>query len=434
VAWLSTSSRFRWLADLAWLAAMWGGAVWLHGPGSALLAAAAALWTLATPILWLRHAWLGVRREREAVEEAAGGPGTGTRPAARASAVPIPSGPASGAEIRVRRALVVAAVFCPLWACLLAAVAMRGEFHQTDPTRRENLEPDPYLGHRVALLPEQAAMGKTLAGTVGQRLERPDPSRKQVVLLGDSVLYGWGVADEDSPGPVLARLVRTVQVVNASVSGYSLDQYLLYLQQILPLLDPSVIVLGVYAGNDYESSGVSQWHGHSKPLFLPDGDEGLRLWRAQTPWYDCVDVLSGSLLWTYLWRWPAAGEWALEAFCRPLELPVDVHEEVVRRTLAGISALASQMGAEVLFVLLPDRNDFCRDNPYATKAGKHDRLEALLKEGGREVFLFRDTLRISCEEATGLYLPEDAAHFTARGIALLADALAAELERRFGVK
>jgi lysophospholipase L1-like esterase len=385
---------------LAWLAAWW-----LHGPVSLGLAAALALATPALPVALFWRAWRS-RADRSSA------------PAQRHWSV----------------LLAGVSAFVALWLCLLVAVLLRGEFHQTDPNRRENLISHPYLGHAVMVLPEQAAQGLSLDGSVGQRLERPDPGRQQVVLLGDSVLYGWGVEDSDSPGPALAKHIRGMQVLNASVSGYSLDQYLMYLERIAPLLDPAVIVIGIYAGNDYESSGTSQWHGHSKPLFLPDEDGGLRLWRQEVPWYDCVDLLSGSFLWTFLWRSPDFGEAVLNALCRPKELPVGTHEEVIRRTFEALSALAARVGAQILFVLLPDRNDFCADSPYHTKERKYDRLEALLREGTRDVFFFRDALDLSCDEAALLYLADDAAHFNAAGLSRLAASLASELTRRYGLE
>lgn len=323
------------------------------------------------------------------------------------------------------------------WATLLLAlgvlVTVRGDFHRAHSHRDENLASHPELGHAPTLRAGDAENGLTTEATVGQRLETPDPGRGQIVVLGDSVLYGWGVeADETAPA-YLSGLIAGRQVLNASVSGYSIDQYLLYLERKLPLLNPDVVVVGLYAGNDYESAGMSNWHGHSKPLFVQSRD-GIELWRTHTPSYNCVDVLSGSMLFKALWRFPSGTERLLNAICNVRQLQEPEHRLVVTRLLALIRKLVESHNARLLFVLAPDRNDFDLESAYVREQSRYRDLESILKEGDFDTLWFFDTIVSSGKDVHSLYLDDDAAHYTPGGNLLLARALAQELKSRWGIR
>lgn len=64
-------------------------------------------------------------------------------------------------------------------------------------------------------------------------------------------------------------------MLNLSVSGYSVEQYWLYLRRVLPSTQPKLIMVGVFTGNNLQLTGreLTPW-GHGEPLFVVEGATG----------------------------------------------------------------------------------------------------------------------------------------------------------------
>jgi len=311
---------------------------------------------------------------------------------------------------------------------LAVLVGLRGEFHRPHSHRDENISFHPGLGHAPILRPGDAERGVVLAETIGQRLERVDPERGHILLVGDSVVYGWRLEDDETAAAILDRRLPSVQVLNGAVSGYSISQYYLYLRQNLGRLRPRLVIVGIFAGNDYESTAMSNWSGHSTPLFVPEGD-GLKLWREHTPRFNCVDFLSASLLFRPLWADLKFAEWLGGLICNARTLQEPEHGEVVRRLLAEIDRLVRSHDAELLYLLLPDRWDFTEGTWYTREKTRYPHLARLLKEGGYEVHWLYDDIAATGEPVESFYLPKDSAHLSAKGHRLLGEALLLRLGR-----
>jgi lysophospholipase L1-like esterase len=90
---------------------------------------------------------------------------------------------------------------------------------------------------------------------LGLRDEPLDPatSQRQVLALGDSFTVGFGVeAGEAWPARLEQRLAERTQavglrVVNGGVSGYSVAQIRATAEELLPLLRPQLLVVGIYS-------------------------------------------------------------------------------------------------------------------------------------------------------------------------------------------
>ncbi len=340
-----------------------------------------------------------------------------------------------GGNVRIA----VAAVLETLLVVLVTLALLPGSFHRPTSHRDGNLVKDPYFGHLPVPLAEYEERGVPLDQTIGQRFEVIDMTREQVVIHGDSVLHGWGVAPEESAAAILKERIVNAQVVNASVSGYSIDQYYMYLKAFLPRTRPKVVVIGIYAGNDYQSAGMSNWRGHSKPLFVRDGD-GIKLFRERAPSYNCVDQLGGSLLFKPIWTYEAVAQKSIDVVCNVRTLSEPEHAFVVEKLLEAIDETVKKAGGRALFVLLPDRNDFnmdrfvvSPDQYYAKTLARYDQLATLLKEGGFDVLWFKDEMERASENPFSLYLPNDSAHLNVAGNRLLADVLQRELKERYGI-
>ena len=82
------------------------------------------------------------------------------------------------------------------------------------------------------------------------------PGELRVLCLGDSFVFGYGVADDEAFPEVLRglladRLERPVVVGNAGVPGYGTVEQALCLQRLRDEFDPDVVVSTIYLGNDF---------------------------------------------------------------------------------------------------------------------------------------------------------------------------------------
>lgn len=142
------------------------------------------------------------------------------------------------------------------------------------------IEPDPRRGWRnrrgfaarlVGLTPELPVFEYT--ATVDGRgfrgtgpAEKPDPDVTRILLLGDSMVWGWGVDDEDTLGAQLGGALGTgYDVVSLGTPGYSTDQELLHLVDQGFALEPELVVL-VFVLNDIEGNASGEQYGLEKPV------------------------------------------------------------------------------------------------------------------------------------------------------------------------
>jgi len=80
---------------------------------------------------------------------------------------------------------------------------------------------------------------------------------RRIVGIGDSVMFGWGVADEETYLRRLERLLRRrnpdIDVVNTAVPAYNTVQEVATLERHLDRLKPALVIWG-FIGNDYQAA------------------------------------------------------------------------------------------------------------------------------------------------------------------------------------
>ena len=125
---------------------------------------------------------------------------------------------------------------------------------------------NPAIGHEHA--PNRAAilMGVPVrTNALGLRdreftLDKPAGVRR-VLVLGDSMTFGWGAREEDSYPKVLERLLNgsggPLEVVNAGVGNYNTAQEVAYFRERGIRLNPDEVILGFYI-NDAEPTPSEQ--------------------------------------------------------------------------------------------------------------------------------------------------------------------------------
>jgi lysophospholipase L1-like esterase len=108
-----------------------------------------------------------------------------------------------------------------------------------------------------------------------------DPSRGHILTLGDSVAFGLGVNNDETISHYLENDKKInrlkYQVLNISVPGFGIGQYYLNLKRNIDLLNPKLILLVVYTGNDLHDTQQEKHFGISKPIFTSQNDRLVNL-------------------------------------------------------------------------------------------------------------------------------------------------------------
>jgi lysophospholipase L1-like esterase len=111
---------------------------------------------------------------------------------------------------------------------------------------RENLD-DTFQGARV----QTNSIGLRDGPIVARQ-----PGELRILVLGDSVAFGWGVRNEDIfprrlEVDLTRDLARPVRVINSGVGGYNTEQELAFLKLRGPEIAPDLVLL-LYVDNDIE--------------------------------------------------------------------------------------------------------------------------------------------------------------------------------------
>jgi hypothetical protein len=136
------------------------------------------------------------------------------------------------------------------------------KIHRFDPEVGYQLEPDIDLVH---VWDGHDSVTRIQTNHLGLRgadlpLEKA-PGEYRILMLGDSYTFGYGVADQDTFAQVLERRLREadvaggrLRVINAGVIGYSTAQAMLQYELYGRRLDPDLVILNVFVGNDVQEN------------------------------------------------------------------------------------------------------------------------------------------------------------------------------------
>ena len=118
--------------------------------------------------------------------------------------------------------------------------------------------------------------GTITSNSHGFRSAEIDQGKKQIIILGDSVAWGFGISDKET-FPYLSDEMFSnsdYQVSNLAVSGYDLGQYYLFLRRHIDKFnDLKQVVLIICTQNDLICTGRNFDNGKRKPLFAIRNDE-----------------------------------------------------------------------------------------------------------------------------------------------------------------
>jgi len=125
-----------------------------------------------------------------------------------------------------------------------------------------DLQPDPVFGFKHTPGLKRSYQGVEVSinelGLRDRKLEKKSEGELRILLLGDSVAFGWGVPAEATFGRKLEniltfRLQRPVKVFNAGVCGYNTTQEYASLKTYADVIEPDVVIL-LYLSNDTQTN------------------------------------------------------------------------------------------------------------------------------------------------------------------------------------
>lgn len=129
---------------------------------------------------------------------------------------------------------------------------------------RSFVQPHPVRGFALRPGFEDPLYRINAAGFRGPELPEPLRPGSVILAVGDSTTFGWNVRDDETWPHGLQRylaasgLEQRVLVVNAGVPSYTSSQVRLYLEELLPRLEPDVVLVGVL-WNDVWFSSLDPW-------------------------------------------------------------------------------------------------------------------------------------------------------------------------------
>jgi len=119
---------------------------------------------------------------------------------------------------------------------------------------------DPYIGY---LYPEHyewkmgagEAVFSFTTDEHGFRNPSPWPPGAEIVAVGDSEVFGYGVADDSTWTSVLSRSLPRSHLINLGLPGMAPEQYMRVYERFGAPLHPKVLLFGLFPGNDVQDQG-----------------------------------------------------------------------------------------------------------------------------------------------------------------------------------
>jgi hypothetical protein len=187
-----------------------------------------------------------------------------------------------------------------------------------------------------------------------ERVPSEAAGRRRLLLLGDSMAWGFGVEAHETLAAVLRERCPDWEFVNAAVSGYSTDQEYLYWRSHADRFGPHDVLVLVHA-NDITGNALGRMYGYAKPQFVWERG-GLELrntpvprrrgWERAYTWLTAHSWFANGTL-----RRPPLGSWLEYGLLPGTGGPPD-GREVTRRLLQRFASEARDAGAQLRVALV----------------------------------------------------------------------------------
>lgn len=341
--------------------------------------------------------------------------------------VPVAQG---AARVRRRRPLRALALGCAL-ALVAAEVFCRLKYGAPIPEREPLMEVRANRARGFEMLPSSVHytyMHEVRVNSLGLRGPEPRPSSEvpTIVCLGDSMVYGQGVAEADTLPALIETRLRShsisVQALNAALRSYDTRQELALLEELLPRVKPAVVVLFWFA-NDLDPADIDGW--------------ASALERSGPVVFDVRARMEGGVRWKWrlvqLARHSALAmklhdAWTVAHWKTAAPQTLDTQFDALRTQLERFARLARENDFDALVAVIPSSDLLAREGDAGSAA---PRVLALARGAGLDGLDLLPVLRAQrAREGRANVLPYDG-HYDGRANAAMAEQVADELEQRF---
>ena len=263
------------------------------------------------------------------------------------------------------------------------------------------------------------------------------PGRFRVVLIGDSVTFGWGVADEETFGARLEKLLHEqwsgadVDVVNVAVPGYDTRQEITLLERNVERLEPDLVLVGFYSNDvpDGLEDDKTLSDGGTRVLAKnPQPGQIMHVSSAPDPWWELqlrrsrAAYVAGRLV----RRVSSRGEWGMSRFSMEMDVLNGRDSADLNRAWSGIEAQFARLrelskGRFVAGVVaLPCREQVMGEFPNARY---QTRIREIAERSGLLMIDPLPALIASHRKPADLFIAYDRNHPSAAGHEIIARAL-----------
>jgi lysophospholipase L1-like esterase len=297
---------------------------------------------------------------------------------------------------------------------------------------------------------------------LGFRNHWPWPAPADIVVVGDSLTFGYGVSDENAWPAMVAQAISPRGLVNLGLIGAGPEQYGRVYETFGVALRPKLLLVALFGQNDFWDAGMfDRWlQSGTEPNYMVWRDFGQTdpvVFNLRAP----VATLTGfvravgyqTLRRSYLFnllRTARAREWAgvprevrfadggrLELLAEDFEAkraraqPGQPEFRIVVAALERIAALAAQHGTRVVVVLQPGKEEvylpLLGERPSDTTSALRPELE----QRGIEYLDLGPAFRAEAAAGARLFYEFDG-HPNARGYALTAELVKAYVTEHAG--
>jgi lysophospholipase L1-like esterase len=275
----------------------------------------------------------------------------------------------------------------------------------------------------------------------------PWPAKADIVAVGDSLTFGYGVAPDEAWPTLIARELPDGRVINLGLIGAGPQQHLRVYETFGVPLEPKILLIGFFLANDF-------WDAEMFDTWLKSGVDGNYMaWRDfRGDPCDPTAFLGDALRGTYLYTWAhfvrevyrnwRAGEPkdvqladGSHVKLRPDHLAkmtayIKPGNPIFERSLAAldrINAIATSHGTQVIVVLQPSKEETYLPLLDGTPADPGAPLRAALQARGIEYLDLLPVFREHAATGAKLFFELDG-HPNAEGYRLTAEGILAHLK------
>jgi lysophospholipase L1-like esterase len=275
----------------------------------------------------------------------------------------------------------------------------------------------------------------------------PWPARADIVAIGDSLTFGYGVAPDEAWPAFIARALPDTKVVNLGLIGAGPQQHLRVYETFGVPLEPKILLVGFFVANDF-------WDAERFDTWLKSGAGGnYMVWRDFGGYTGVRTAFLGDALRSsYLYNWARFvrqlyGNWRAGE-PKDLQLADGNHvklrpDDLAEKTayiepgnpifdlsldaLERINAIATSHGTHVIVVLQPGKEETYIPLLDGTPADPGAPLRAALAARGIEYLDLLPLFREHAAAGAKLFYEFDG-HPNAEGYRLTAEGILAHLE------